>query len=272
MNHEEWLGFIPSIARRVERGSRYLVLRSGQGAEDIAAAEQTLQSSLPAHLKRALLDNEGQSAWSLLETLAGLLTPGGDPLRLTPTGRPTRLLFPTLVHVLEGVTEWAVFFDVDTPERSLIGGTRPAQRPDDWACYLPMGSEALRVEEQQAGTKLSPQMQQLYLLISGTPDSATWPYVSGVQDLMRGELYASIYGLEEVQEQLQLPEELLRLLRDWMELTYTISEGDSFGFFASEPRQGNEYHIFQWLTEVQRFAPLAEDFSEFIELLLTGRY
>lgn len=206
----------------------------------------------------------------MLETLADNLTPGEDPLRLTPTGKPTAHLFPTLVRVLESVTDWAVFFDVDKPERSLIGGVRPAQRTQDWACYLPVGSEALRAEERQTGACLSPQMQQFYLLMGGAPDNVT-PYVTGVQDMMRGGLYESIYGLDEVQEQLQLPEELLHLLQDWVELTYTI-DGDSFGFFASEPRRGDEYHIYQWITDKQQFAPLAEDFSEFIELLLTGEY
>lgn len=276
MTPEEWLKFIPSIARHVGEGSRYLVLRAEQGAEDIGAAEQAFRHSLPAYLKQALLANEGKSAWSLLETLAGLLTPGVDPLRLTPTGKPTAHLFPTLVHLLEAASEWAVFLDVDTPERSLIGGACPTQRPlvawaTSWASYVPMGSEALRAEEQQAGVKLSPQMQQFSLLVGGAPDNVTCPYVSGVHDLLRGELYESIYGLQEVQEQLELPEEVLQLLQDWVELTYTI-DGDSFGFFASEPRRGEEYHIYQWLTHQQQFAPLAEDFSAFVEGILTRRW
>lgn len=281
MTPEEWLGFIPSIARQVRDGSRYLVLRAGQGAEDIGAAEQALQRSLPTHLKQAILDHEGQSAWSLLETLASLLTPGEDPLRLTPTGKLTAHLFPTLAHVLESITEWAVFFDVDTPERSLLGGTRPALRPPtqqppsardtSWACYLPVGSEALRDEERQADVQFSPQMQQFYLLTGGGLDDVTWPYVSWVGTLMRGELYESIYGLEEVQEQLHLPEELLHLLQDYVELLVTVV-GDSYGFFANEPHQRDEYHIYEWLTHKQQFVPVAEDFSAFVERVLMRRW
>lgn len=275
MNHEEWLQFIPSVADNVKWRSRYLVLRAGQEAEDIAAAEQALQRSLPAHLKQALLTNEGKSAWSLLETLAGLLIPGEDPLRLTPTGTPTAHLFPTLFHVLDAAKEWAVFFNVRTPEHSLLGGTRPAQEPLDawatsWACYLPVGSEMLRAWEQQAGVQFSPQMQQLYLLMPGGLDAATWPVVWRPDWLIRGELYKAVYSLEEVQEQLQLPEELLHLLQDFVGLAST--NGNSYGFFASEPRQGDEYHIYQWLSRELQFAPLAQDFGAFIELITTDQW
>ena len=70
-------------ASPVSKGYSWLILLSGRGTEDIGAAEQITPSCLPAYLKRALLETEGEPAKSVLETVARLRSPAGIHVLLT---------------------------------------------------------------------------------------------------------------------------------------------------------------------------------------------
>ncbi len=288
MTPEEWLKYIPSVARRVGRGTRWLVLRSSHGVEDITLAETTLQHDLPPLIKTALLGNGGASAQALLETFARLLNPTKQPAQLMPTGQPNERLFSALVDVLKEAKEWAIFLDVQAFSRSFIGGVRPVSpsspsRPRSeytrsWACYVPISFNELLEWGQQFRIPLSPQMRQFYTFVGGALDEYTWPSVYGLDRLRRGDLYEGLY--RNLQQQLLLPEEKVQRLQDFVVLSDSVT-GDSAGFFPSSQgellpeREENpikEYPIYEWVAESAEFSPLANTFSEFIELLLSGEW